>query len=317
MMQMIAQQVTVCPYSTVTIMKALCVIGFILDAILVFRDVQKKRSTEEGRAVIAESKKHWKWNAMVGLVANFFDTLGIGSFAPSSAAFKIGKSVDDINVPGTLNVGDTFPVLAEAFLFFNLVEMDTLTLALMLVAATVGAFVGADIVTKWNVRMVRYGMGIGLLILGVIMAMKAAQIGPFGITGAAVGLRGVKLVAAVVINFFLGALMNLGVGLYAPCMALCAILGMNVQVAFPVMMGSCAYLMAFGNTPKFISASRYDVYGVITQGIFGVIGVTIAYVFVKNLPLTVLTWLVICVVLFTSFLFFKDAVKTPKAVKEN
>ncbi|MCI5746335.1 hypothetical protein SAMN05216515_12918 [Eubacterium pyruvativorans] len=303
--------------SAVTIMKALCVIGFILDAILVFRDVQKKRSTEEGRAVIAESKKHWKWNAMVGLVANFFDTLGIGSFAPSSAAFKIGKSVDDINVPGTLNVGDTFPVLAEAFLFFNLVEMDTLTLALMLVAATVGAFVGADIVTKWNVRMVRYGMGIGLLILGVIMAMKAAQIGPFGITGAAVGLRGVKLVAAVVINFFLGALMNLGVGLYAPCMALCAILGMNVQVAFPVMMGSCAYLMAFGNTPKFISASRYDVYGVITQGIFGVIGVTIAYVFVKNLPLTVLTWLVICVVLFTSFLFFKDAVKTPKAVKEN
>ena len=195
--------------------------------------------------------------------------------------------------------------------------MDTLTLALMLVAATVGAFVGADIVTKWNVRMVRYGMGIGLLILGVIMAMKAAQIGPFGITGAAVGLRGVKLVAAVVINFFLGALMNLGVGLYAPCMALCAILGMNVQVAFPVMMGSCAYLMAFGNTPKFISASRYDVYGVITQGIFGVIGVTIAYVFVKNLPLTVLTWLVICVVLFTSFLFFKDAVKTPKTVKEN
>ena len=74
--------------SAVTIMKALCVIGFILDAILVFRDVQKKRSTEEGRAVIAESKKHWKWNAMVGLVANFFDTLGIGSFAPSSAAFR-------------------------------------------------------------------------------------------------------------------------------------------------------------------------------------------------------------------------------------
>ena len=107
--------------------------------------------------------------------------------------------------------------------------------------------------------------------------------------------------------------MNVGVGLYAPCMALVALLGMNVQAAFPIMMGSCAYLMAFGNTPVFVKQSRYDMIGVITQGIFGCVGVIIAYVFVKSLPLKVLTILVVCVVLFTSVLFLRDGIKDTKA----
>ncbi|MCH3954373.1 MAG: permease [Eubacterium sp.] len=298
-----------------TILKIICIIGFIFDFILVAASVHKKRSTEEGRKLFAQQKKFFLWNAMVGVVANFFDTLGVGSFATSSALFKIRGSIDDINVPGTLNVGDTFPVLMEAFLFFSLVDLDPLTLVSMLVAATLGSALGANIVTKWNRTTVRYAMGVGLTVLGIIMACKVTNVGPFGTTGTATALHGSKLIIGIVCNFVLGALMNVGVGLYAPCMALVALLGMNVQAAFPIMMGSCAYLMAFGNTPVFVKQSRYDMIGVITQGIFGCIGVFIAYTFVKSLPIKILTILVVFVVFFTAILFLRDGIKDTKAKK--
>ena len=296
----------------VTIMKALCVVGMVLDAVLLFTSVKKNLATEEGAATWKEQKKFMAWNAMVGVVANFFDTLGIGSYATSCALFKIRGSIQDINIPGTLNVGDTMPVLVEAFLFFGFVDLDPLTLVSMLVAAVVGAFVGAGFVTKWDQHKVRIAMGVGLSLLGIVMLMKALSVGPFGLVGTATGLSGVKLVVAVVINFLLGALMNIGVGLYAPCMALVAVLGMNIGAAFPIMMGSCAYLMAFGNGPKFIKENRYDMVCTICQTIFGVVGVLLAYFVVKSLPLTVLLYVVICVVFFTAIMFFRDAAKDKK-----
>jgi uncharacterized membrane protein YfcA len=296
----------------VTIMKALCIIGIVLTIILLYNQIKKNLATEEGKAQWAEQKKHFAWNAMVGVVANFFDTLGIGSYATSSALFKIKGSIDDLYIPGTLNVGDTIPVLVEAFLFFGFVDVDPLTLVTMLVAAVIGAFVGAGIVTKWNRHAVRLGLGVGLLVLGIVMACRAAGVGPFGIQGTALGLSGGKLIISIIIQFFLGALMNIGVGLYAPCLALVSVMGMNVQAAFPIMMGSCAYLMAFGNGPKFIRENRFDMVCTLAQAIFGVIGVLLAYFIVHSLPITVLTWVVVCVVFFTSFMFFRDAAKDKK-----
>jgi len=100
--------------------------------------------------------------------------------------------------------------------------------------------------------------------------------------------------------------MCIGVGLYAPCMALCAILGLNVGAAFPIMMGSCAMLMAFGNGPQFIKANRFDMIGALTQMFAGAVGVIVAYVFVKSLPLHILTILVVCVVIITGIKFLID-----------
>lgn len=159
-------------------------------------------------------------------------------------------------------------------------------------------------------------MGIGLLLLGIMMACRAAEIGPFGTSGNALKLTGVKLVVGIVVNFFLGALMDIGCGLYAPCLAMISMLGMNVQAAFPIMMGSCACLMAFGNTPEFVKTGRYDMVATLCNMIGGAIGVFIAYYFVKSLPISVLTWIVVVVVLLTSILYFRDARKTPKPADE-
>lgn len=303
------------------ILKALAAIGILLNFVLMYRKMKEIRANTEpddifgmtGEELWNSQKKHWKYNLVVGVVANFFDTLGIGSFAGSSAAFKMGKSVDDIYIPGTLNVGDTVPVCAEAFLFFGFVDLDGLTLVSMIVASVLGSILMAGIVSKFDRKYVRYAMFVGLFILGTVMLCKALGVGPFGIIGTALKLTGAKLIIAICVNFVLGALMSVGVGLYAPCMALCALLGLNVGAAFPVMMGSCAFLMAFGNGPKFIREGRYDMNASWMQAIGGIVGVAIAYLFVKSIPLTVLTYIIVCVVYVTAFMFLHDAIKKGSA----
>ena len=290
------------------ILQALALFGIVFAVFLTVRQTNKNLKTEEGKALWAEQKKHVVYNSIVGFFANFFDTLGIGSYAPTSSAFKIGKSVDDLLIPGTLNVGDTVPVCVEAFLFFDIVKIDQLTLWSMIIAATLGAFFGAGIVTKWNRQTVRLGLGIGLAILGVVMFLRTFGIGPFSIEAAAMELRGIKLIIAIVINFFLGALMNIGVGQYAPCMALVSLLGMDASAAFPIMMGSCAFLMAFGNTPKFVKENRYDMVATYAQMFPGALGAFCAAKFFAHLlddPKTkkILLVIVVCVVLVTAIMF--------------
>ena len=126
--------------------------------------------------------------AIIGCITNLLDTWGIGSYATTQAGFKFTKSSPDETIPGTLNVGDTFPVSLEALLFFSFVEIDALTLVLMLAGAVVGALVGAGIVCKWNVKYVRIGLGVGLMILAIVMACRNAGVGPFGMAGTALGL---------------------------------------------------------------------------------------------------------------------------------
>lgn len=297
------------------IMKGLCVIGIVLNVVLMYRKNKQLRANTEKDPVIGLTgeeqwefgKKHAIITAIIGFVANFLDTLGIGSFAPSSAAFKMTKSVDDVLVPGTLNVGDTVPVCVEAFLFFGFVEMDVLTLVLMLVASVLGSALMANVVSKFDRKKVRYALFVGLFLLATSVLMKVMNWGPFGTVGTAMSLRGIKLVIAVVGNFVFGALMSIGVGLYAPCMAMVLALGMDAGCAFPAMMGSCAYLMAFGNGPKFIAEGRYDMFASWMQAIFGACGVFVAYLFVESLSLNTLTKVIVVIVYFTAFLYLHNA----------
>lgn len=302
---------------TMYIMKGLCVIGIVLNVVLMYRKNKQLRANTEKDPVIGLTgeeqwefgKKHAIITAIIGFVANFLDTLGIGSFAPSSAAFKMTKSVDDVLVPGTLNVGDTVPVCVEAFLFFGFVEMDVLTLVLMLVASVLGSALMANVVSKFDRKKVRYALFVGLFLLATSVLMKVMNWGPFGTVGTAMSLRGIKLVIAVVGNFVFGALMSIGVGLYAPCMAMVLALGMDAGCAFPAMMGSCAYLMAFGNGPKFIAEGRYDMFASWMQAIFGACGVFVAYLFVESLSLNTLTKVIVVIVYFTAFLYLHNAIK--------
>src|SRR5215467_268772 len=166
----------------------------------------------------------------VGWLTNFLDTLGIGSFATTTSLFRAFKMVPDRIIPGTLNVGHTLPTVAEALIYTAIIPVDVTTLVSMIAAAVLGAWLGAGIVAKWPKRYVQIGMGCALLVAATLFFMTAMHLFPGG--GEALGVRGVWLVVAVAGNFLLGALMSLGIGLYAPCMILISLLGMSPRAAY-------------------------------------------------------------------------------------
>jgi uncharacterized membrane protein YfcA len=233
----------------------------------------------------------------VGAVTNFLDTLGIGSFATTTALFRFFKMVPDRIIPGTLNVGHTLPTIVQAFFYIAEIPVDVVTLISMIAAAVAGAYLGAGIVAGWPKRNVQLGMGFALLAAAIFFTMRNLGLFPAGSN--AIGVSGVMLVIAVAGNFFLGALMSLGIGLYAPCMILVSLLGMSEATAFPIMMGSCAFLMPVGSL-KFIKERAYGLRVALGLAIGGIPGVIIAAKIVKSMDLTTVRWLVIVVVLYTA-----------------
>ena len=290
----------------VKVVLGLLIILTIFSAVAFFRDYFK--ATKEGNL----EKTNFFALGAVGFITNFFDTLGIGSFAPTTALLKNFKLSKDRTLPGTLNVACTIPVAMEAILFINGIEVEPITLFSLLISATVGAVVGAGVVSKLDEKKVQFGMGVALIIVALVMLAGQLKLMPAG--GDAVGLQGVKLIVAIIGNFILGALMTLGIGLYAPCMALVYALGMSPKVAFPIMMGSCAFLMPAASL-KFVKEGAYDRKASMAITIFGLVGVFIAYYLVKSLPLDILKWLVIVVIIYTAAMMFNSASKAKKAAK--
>jgi len=255
------------------------------------------------------SDKPWPALAGTGFITNFFDTLGIGSFAQQTAIFKFFKLVDDRIIPGTMNVGNTIPTVTQAFIFMTAVKVDPVTLVAMSIAAPTGAVLGAGVVARMEKHKIQLGMGIGLLVVALIFLAGQFKLLPIG--GAAIGLTGWKLVAITVLSFVFGALQTIGIGFYAPCMAMVYAFGMSVDTAFPIMMTATAMLMAAGST-RFVTAGAYDRKTAINLTLGGIVGVFIAAFIVKSLPLTVLKWVVCVVVLYTSIWMFMCARQSKK-----
>lgn len=243
----------------------------------------------------------------LGWVANFFDTLGIGSFAIIVAAnkfFKIG--IKDKELPGFLNVGCCLPVMCEAFIMTTVIEVEPVTLFSMLIAAAVGSYIGAGIISKMDEAKIQLVMGLALLATAVLMFCSKMGYMPGG--GDAIGLSGAKLAIGVVGNAILGALMTAGVGLFAPCMALTYFLGLSPQVTFPIMMGSCAMLQPVSSV-KFIKEGAYPRKASLVLSLCGAVGVFVAAFIVKSLPIETLKWVVMAVLVYTGASMIAGAMK--------
>ena len=260
--------------------------------------------TDVGKNQKTFSDKPWPGLLGTGLITNFFDTLGIGSFAQQTAIFKFFNLVDDRIIPGTMNVGDTIPTVTQAFIFMTAVKVEPITLVSMSIAAPLGAVLGAGVVARMSRPKIQLGMGIGLLVVALIILAGLLGFMPLG--GEAIGLSGWKLVFTVIMSFILGALQTIGIGFYAPCMAMVYALGMHPLTAFPIMMTATAMLMAAGSA-RFVKENAYDRKAAIALTIAGTVGVFIAAFIVKSLPLTVLKWVVCAVVLYTSIWMFLSA----------
>ncbi len=260
--------------------------------------------TDAGKNQKTFSDKPWPGLLGTGFITNFFDTLGIGSFAQQTAIFKFFNLVDDRIIPGTMNVGNTIPTVIQAFIFMTAVKVEPITLVSMSIAAPLGAVIGAGVVARMSRPKIQLGMGVGLMVVALIILAGLLGFMPLG--GEAIGLTGWKLVFAVSMSFIFGALQTIGIGFYAPCMAMVYALGMHPLTAFPIMMTATAMLMAAGSA-RFVKENAYDRKAAIALTIAGTAGVFIAAFIVKSMPLTVLKWVVCAVVLYTSIWMFLSA----------
>ena len=233
----------------------------------------------------------------IGFVTAFFDTLGIGSFATTTAVYKLRNMVPVKLIPGTLNVGHALSTIAQALIYTKLVPVDPTTLLLMIAAASAGSWIGVGVVVHWPRRKIQIGMGVALLGAAALMLMTQLNIVPG--SGEALGLTGARLWIGLGGNFVLGVLMMLGIGLYAPCMILVSLLGMAPTAAFPIMMGSCAFLMPISSV-RFVRTRTYDVQAALGLALGGLPAVLVAAYLVQSMSLGAVRWLVVVVVVYTS-----------------
>jgi uncharacterized membrane protein YfcA len=247
-----------------------------------------------------------------GFVTAFFDTLGIGSFATTTSIFRNWKLVDDVMIPGTLNVGITLPTVVQAYIYTRLIPVDSTTLILMIAASVLGAWLGAGVVARWPRVRIQVGMGSALIVAAAIFLSQIVAGDPTG--GQALALTGPLLLLGVAGNFLLGALMTLGIGLYGPCMILVSLLGLTPAAAFPIMMGSCAFLMPVASA-RFMKLDRFDARAVTGLAIGSIPAVLLAAFIVKSLPLNAVKGLVIVVVTYTAINLLRTARRETRLAK--
>lgn len=255
-----------------------------------------------------ENQTSFLITSIIGFITNFFDTLGIGSFAPLTALLRGFKQIEDKLIPGTLNVSVTIPVMIEAFVFITIIKVEKITLFLMIVAAIIGSAIGAGILSKLSEKLIQRLVGIALIITAfLLLSGQMGWIKELGV-GKAIGLTGIKLIIAILVNIALGAFQAAGIGMYAPSMALVYLLGMSPEVAFPIMMASSAFALPSASI-RYIKDQAYNRKAAITITLSGSIGVLIAAFIVKTLDVYLLTWLVIIVIIYTGITLIKSGFK--------
>jgi uncharacterized membrane protein YfcA len=241
---------------------------------------------------------------VIGFVTNFFDTLGIGSFATTTAAFRLFRLVPDELIPGTIIVGDALAVLMQAVLFISVVEVDPVQMTALIAVCVAGGWLGTGVVTRLSRRAMQLGIGSALMVAAVFLALGVVGLTPAG--GTALALTPAAFVLALAINFALGALLPLGIGNYAPSLVVFSLLGMDLRAAFPIMMGSGAFVATVAGV-RFLSARRFHQRLALGLTLGGIPGVMAAVWLVKSLPLEALRVLVLAVVVYVSVTLLRSA----------
>ena len=251
------------------------------------------------RAAIAERISPSAEGMALGAITNFFDTLGIGSFAPTMAWFKFRNLVPDRLIPSTMLVGHSLPSIAQAFIFLILLGLlvDPVLIVGCAIALLLGGLVGAPLVARTKVWRIQLIVSIALLIAAVLYTMSNLELMPAGGTAGKLPLE--LTVIAIAANFLLGILLNFGIGHYAPSLVMLSLMGLDPRLAFPVMATGGALTIAGAGTRHVLKG---HVNLRIAAGIVigGIPAVFVAAFIIKEMPLEALRWLVAAVVLYAA-----------------
>lgn len=281
----------------IIIVNALFAIRFLVDVVKNKEELIK----EKGNNILL---------AISSAVIFFFSTFGVSDFAVSTILYRKTKIVSDKKLPGTLNTQCVIPVAVMALAFITVITVDITTLIVCIAAQIIGAYIGPRFVVKLSPKVIRWFIGIGLVIATLFILAGKFNIIPSG--GTATGLTGGKLVIAAICLFIYGALNNIGIGSYALTMVTIYGLGMNPAVAFPIMMGACAFSVPIGSM-QFIKFGEYSRKITLFTSTFGVIGVLIGVYLVKGLDVAALQWVVAAILLYSGISMIVNELKNTKS----
>ena len=227
------------------------------------------------RAAIARRAWPAVETLVLGAIVNFFDTLGIGSFAPTTAWLKFRKLTPDRLIPPTILVGLTMGAVVESIIFLLQlgVQVDPVLLVGCIVACTTGGLIGAPMVHKTRVWIVQLTVAIGLTLAAIAYALTNLHMMPGG--GMATSLPVALTILAIAANFVFGILLNYGVGNYAPTLVILSLMGMNPRLSFPIMAGAAA-LMGATASIRHINTGNLDLRVVMGLTIGGIPAVFVA-----------------------------------------
>jgi uncharacterized membrane protein YfcA len=258
------------------------------------------------RAAIAERAVPRPEALLLGAVVSFFDTLGIGSFAPTAAWMKVRKLVPDRLIPPTMLVGLTPPAMTESVIFLILlgVKVDPVLLFGCAIAVLLGGLLGAPLVARARVWIVQLVVAIGLTLAAIAYAMTNLHLMPGG--GTAAGLPLTLTIVAIAANFGFGILLNFGVGNYAPTLVTLSLMGMDPRLIFPIMAAGAA-VMGAGACVRHIQMGQMNLKVVVGLAIGGIPAVLVAAFIVKTMPIEPLRWLVTVVVVYAAAVMFRSA----------
>ena len=258
------------------------------------------------RAAVARRSVPNPEAVVLGGTTNFFDTLGIGSFAPTMAWLKFRRLVPDNVIPQTMLVGHSLPTMAQAVIFLVLlgVLVDPVLLVGCMIALLMGGLLGAPLVARTKIWVIQFTVALALLVAAVLYTMTNLNLMPGGgtVSGLPIGLT----VIAIIANFLFGILLNFGIGHYAPSLIMFSLMGLDPRLCFPIMAGGGALTVA-GAGARHISIGQIDLKIALGMAIGGVPAVLVAAFVVKSMPLETLRWLVIVVVLCAAGVMFRCA----------
>jgi uncharacterized membrane protein YfcA len=260
------------------------------------------------RAAIARRAWPSLEGVVLGAITNFFDTLGIGSFAPTTAWFKFRKLVPDRLIPPTMLVGHGLPTMAQSIIFLALlgVMVDPVLLVGCALSVLMGGLLGAPLVAKARVWIVQLVVAIALLVAAFFYALTNLDLMPGG--GTAASLPILLTMVAIVANFIFGILLNFGVGNYAPTLVMFSLMGMDPRLVFPIM-ATGASLTVAGAGARHIAIGQINFRLAMGIMIGGVPAVLVAAFIVREMPLEMLRWLVMVVVIYAAAVMLRAALQ--------
>jgi len=241
--------------------------------------------------------------AFIGMISNFLDTIGIGSFAVIVAMRSLlGVMHDDVRLIGTMNIQAMVTALIQALIFLHFVPLDIVTLLVSIVMISLGGFLSGLIAVRIDKKLVHRIMLVAFIITGVLLFLSQLNILEIGGTGTAI--RGTRLVIFAIFMLVSGTLPAFGVGYYSLIKASIFLFGVNPIVAFPIMASASAFQMPVTSV-TFISKGKFYFKSTIILAVFGTLGVFMAAPIITAVNTYTLKWILLGIVIYNIFILAK------------